>query len=179
MNYFSNLDFQIFLSLNNLAGHNAVFDWLAVFVARDLIFILVPVLLIYYLIKINKPNSKKAIVSGAAAGLFSRYVIVQFIHSIYYRLRPFEAHKVTQLFAKSSEASFPSGHTAALLGIGMALYYFDRKIGITVMVIGLLVGLARIICGIHYPSDVLAGVLVGIFSGLFINFIFNKYKIIK
>jgi undecaprenyl-diphosphatase len=80
---------------------------------------------------------------------------------------------VTQLIEKSPEASFPSGHTAVLFSVAAYIYPINSKIALLTGIFGLLVGLSRVISGVHYVSDVLAGVVVGILAGSVIRKFIN------
>lgn len=79
------------------------------------------------------------------------------------RPRPFAAHAdATHLLAAPSpDPSFPSDHAAAAFAIAFAVLAFSRRIGIVFLALATLIGLSRVALGLHYPSDVLAGMLVG------------------
>ena len=70
--------------------------------------------------------------------------------------------------------SFPSGHAAIFFAIAMAIYFFNKKLGIVFFIGAVLIGFARIFTGIHWPSDVLAGAIIGIISGIIIIKLFFK-----
>lgn len=84
------------------------------------------------------------------------------------RRRPFaDLPWVTGLVLPPDEYSFPSGHTAAafvmtVVGGSMFPILLPFLLGLA-----LLIGGSRIYLGVHYPTDVLAGALLGTFSGLF------------
>lgn len=63
----------------------------------------------------------------------------------------------------SDQFSFPSGHTAAAFLIATLIGRFFPVLLVLVCIWALLVGVSRIYLGVHYPSDVLAGLLIGIF----------------
>ena len=60
---------------------------------------------------------------------------------------------------------FPSDHAAYLTALGLGLFTFDRRVGTASLLVGLLGnGLARNLVGLHYSSDLMAGVLLGAFD---------------
>lgn len=85
------------------------------------------------------------------------------------RVRPYDTIPALQiLVAPLASFSFPSGHTnasfAAAYGLTAA---FGRKGGLSYLP-ALLIALSRCYVGVHYPTDVLAGALVGTFSAFFV-----------
>jgi undecaprenyl-diphosphatase len=82
------------------------------------------------------------------------------------------------ILAKKSESfSFPSGHTTSSVGAAFALLLGCRKkwfaIGITAFILSLAIGFSRIYVKIHYPTDVIAGLIVGVLSAVVIYFVFD------
>lgn len=72
--------------------------------------------------------------------------------------------------------SFPSGHTqnAATFYTAIAKVFKNKNIWITAGIVILLVGISRIYLGVHFPRDVVAGVILGITSALFASFLYKK-----
>jgi len=68
-----------------------------------------------------------------------------------------------------TQKSFPSDHTAVAFALAWLIYLWSPKAGIWFLALALLIGVARIIVGIHYPTDILAGMLLGIFFAWFIH----------
>lgn len=107
------------------------------------------------------------------------------------RLRPFESG--IEFYAKlwknigspaESGFSFPSGHMTATTSAMTVLFIFLKKKWCYIpIIITLLMGLARVYLLAHYPTDVIAGLIVGAISGVFayyitklIYLILEKYK---
>jgi undecaprenyl-diphosphatase len=105
---------------------------------------------------------KLAAVSALTASA-TALVANQMIAHVWDRPRPFAAHgHLTQLLAAPSpDPSFPSDHAAAAFAIAFAVLAFSRWAGVGFLVAATLIGMSRIALGLHYPSDVLAGLLVG------------------
>ena len=87
----------------------------------------------------------------------------QAIAHLWTRPRPFSEHPglTHVLAARTTDPSFPSDHAAAAFAIAFAVLAFSRRAGIAFLGAATLIGLSRIALGMHYPSDVLAGALVG------------------
>ncbi len=57
--------------------------------------------------------------------------------------------------------SFPSGHTIACFEASVVLLLFDKRMGIPAFILGLLVSFSRLYLYVHYPTDVIASVILG------------------
>ncbi len=81
------------------------------------------------------------------------------------------------LIKQSSSFSFPSGHTSTSIGAAFALLLGCRKkylaIGIPAFILSLAIGFSRIYVKVHYPTDVIAGAIVGLVAAVAIYFIFD------
>ncbi len=81
------------------------------------------------------------------------------------------------LIKQSSSWSFPSGHTSTSIGAAFALLLGCRKkhlaIGIPAFILSLAIGFSRIYVKVHYPTDVIAGALVGLIAAVAVYFIFD------
>jgi undecaprenyl-diphosphatase len=103
-----------------------------------------------------------ASVSALAAAALA-LVANQAIAHLWDRPRPFTTHESATylLSAPSPDPSFPSDHAAAAFAIAFCVLAFSRRAGVGFLGAATLIGLSRIALGMHYPSDVLAGLLVG------------------
>jgi undecaprenyl-diphosphatase len=91
-------------------------------------------------------------------------VIIFRVGYVYPRPRPFVVLNIPHLLAVTSP-SFPSGHTIFVFSIATVLFFYYRPLGYFAYASGLMIGLAWIMPGVHYPSDVLAGMVLGIAVG--------------
>ena len=78
------------------------------------------------------------------------------------RARPYTAlANVHVLLDRSADFSFPSDHATATSAIAAGIYLVNRRLGILAGIGALLMAFARVYAGVHYPSDVLAGLALG------------------
>lgn len=103
--------------------------------------------------------------AAAAVGLLANQVIAQ----IWHRPRPYQDHPlgVLPLLAPSHDPSFPSDHATAAFAIAFGILFVARRTGWLFLVWAALIGISRVLAGMHYPTDVIAGAVVGLGSGYF------------
>lgn len=103
------------------------------------------------------------------AGVF---LLVTILRKIINRKRPYEKYKTPSLFGKTScGESMPSRHTASAFIISMAALYAYFYIGTAFLAISILIAASRILAGVHYVGDVLAGAGISILFGIIFFFI--------
>lgn len=90
------------------------------------------------------------------------------IKNLFARIRPYEViDGLILLVGKAPDYSFPSGHTGSAFALAVVIFMvMDRKYGIIALVLASLMGFSRLYVGIHYPSDVLGGVILGVVTSV-------------
>jgi undecaprenyl-diphosphatase len=81
-----------------------------------------------------------------------------------------------QIYRKTDPHSFPSGHAARALMLGvLALILGPLWFGLALIIWGPLVGVARVMTGVHYASDVVVGWVIGVMAGVAIPYFLNLW----
>ena len=126
---------------------------------------LVLIVLTTSLIKKSKSILKQFIV--LASVLVFVGIISQGLKTFILRERPFKVYPFIEKLSEGGDSSFPSGHTMEVFAIAAALslLFRKKKIVIPVYLWAMLVAYSRMALGVHYPSDVLAGIMIGTFIG--------------
>jgi len=169
------IDQIIFQVINGLAHKWWLLDWLGIFLASYLNYFLI---LIAIFLLIKERNWRWRIYFFCLSGLsviLARGIITEIIRFFYYRPRPFLVLQIQSLLGNSDVAgSFPSGHATAYFALALAIFYINRKWGWWFLGAALLMGLARIFVGVHWPLDILAGALIGLGSAFLIRKLLPK-----
>jgi undecaprenyl-diphosphatase len=161
------VDSAIALELHQLATSQTWITGLVVVVANYGIFLL-PLSLLVVWLRGDLPTDRRrdAILVGVVtAGL--AFLVGLILERTLSRPRPFVEAGFQPLFPHAADSSFPSDHT--LVGVAMVgpLLVPSRKLGVVLVAWALVVGLARVSAGVHYPSDVLgSAVLALVLDGL-------------
>jgi len=149
-------------------------DWargLAVFASRYLVFVFV---LICAALGYGKKRLhwRRTAYDAAWTALLAM-VLANFIGLLVGRDRPYLAStEILQLIPPPlSIHSFPSGHTAVSFAAAAAITLGAPEIGIVAIVLAIGVGIGRVAVGVHYPSDIIAGALLGIACAYFIRYL--------
>lgn len=96
------------------------------------------------------------------------------------RTRPYDYKEVELIVKALDDASFPSGHTLACFEAAFALLFSKNKLWIPALVLSFVVAFARLYLYVHFPTDVLAGALLGILFAFIGYLIVDKiYKAVE
>ena len=114
------------------------------------------------------PKTRKSGIIVAAALIIDAALCSGILKNVFCRIRPFDVNTAVQvLITKPRDFSFPLGHTSASFAAATALYLAkERKLFATTLVLACLIAFSRMYLYVHYPTDVLAGALLGAGLGL-------------
>ncbi|MDA8192982.1 MAG: phosphatase PAP2 family protein [Thermaerobacter sp.] len=127
-------------------------------------------LLLWFWPPLRQNRARRAVVYATVAGVLALMVSVALSHGLPYRPRPFvlEPHLVRSLIPHPPDTSFPSDHAAGSFAFATALFFAGRRDGWWAILLAVLVSIARVFVGVHWPTDVIAGGAIGVAAGVLV-----------
>src|SRR3989344_7522519 len=163
---------SIFFFFYNLAHRSALADSIIVFFAVYFIYIVIVLaglFLLFHHKVLPSQNPVKEFISkwrefiflGASGSL--AWILAKILKILIHTERPFDIFgNVQPLFLEIGYVyAFPSGHTAVASAIAFALFFTHKKAGYIFMFFAIIVGLARVAAGVHFPADIFGGFILG------------------
>ena len=104
-------------------------------------------------------------------------IISEAISKFYLRQRPFAVMSdIKLLVPHSADGGMPSHHMVFMASAALMVYLSNKRLGVILIGLSLISGVARISAGIHYPSDVLAGILLAGATVIASNQLMGKFR---
>jgi undecaprenyl-diphosphatase len=160
-----NPDTWLFHALNNFVGTVPLIDWLARAIVNDYA---VPTTMSLVAVALwfagatpeERTRNQRAVIFIALAVLFCNALIKDMSYA-YFRPRPFATETVKLLFYRPSVSSFPSIPVQVAFSFAAGAWYADKSVSKFLFALATLYALSRVYAGVHYPSDVIGGALIG------------------
>ncbi|MDQ0493398.1 undecaprenyl-diphosphatase [Paenibacillus brasilensis] len=169
----SNLDYQIFHLINEQANTFAFLNGVMRFFAEDFQYVFALALILYWFSR-NKLN-RKMIVSAVVSTCLGMGISFIIGH-LMYRDRPFVTHAVIQLIKHPANASFPSDHAIGAFALAVTFWLYGKKFRLFWLAAALLISFSRIWAGVHYPSDIAVGALIGTLCAVSTRYLLLHFK---
>ncbi len=166
---------SLFQIIHTLQGMSGILDVLFVFLAKYLPYIVCVGVFVF--VALHKNVREKFYMSFfiVLSLIFSRGIFTEVIRYFYAKPRPFEFFGFSPLLSETGH-SFPSGHAAFFFALAFALWIFDKKWGKWIFIFAIVNGFTRVVAGVHWPTDILGGLVIGGVSVYFTYLLINRYR---
>lgn len=155
-------DTRLFHLIHQHARRHALLDTAAVWTAEYAGYLM----LVFVGIAAIWLDNSKLFFAPLFAGLVARFAFNEIIYVFHQRKRPVEVLALDSLVKKPKHPSFPSGHAAFFFGFAFALLAYNVPLAIACMAVAATVGLARVFCGVHWPLDIIGGMIMGVIASV-------------
>jgi membrane-associated phospholipid phosphatase len=161
---------QIFYFLYNLAHHSYWADQAIIFFAHTFPYLVIIVAGVFILMhheviaaeapaKVfleKKKEILRAFVTGGGA-----WVLAKLLKVIIHTPRPFNIFADVHPLIQESGFAFPSGHATFYMALAVSIFLSHKKAGYAFMAFALIIGVARVAAGVHFPVDIIGGFALG------------------
>ncbi len=97
------------------------------------------------------------------------FILVSVLRYFINAPRPYEKYDITPLYNKKTKGkSFPSRHTFSIFIIAFTSFVVNAWLGWAFLLIGLILAVTRLLCGVHFIKDIIAGIICAIIAALFL-----------
>ncbi len=137
---------------------------LIIFGAKYLVYLLI-LIAIFYIFNQDRKKQREIVILALIVLPLS-YVIAKLASLLYYDPRPFvtgpPAGGFVPLVAHVADNGFPSDHTLLASAVAVVIFSFNKKIGIALFVLALIVGISRVLAGVHHTIDILGSMAIAV-----------------
>jgi undecaprenyl-diphosphatase len=177
-----NIDVQVFFFINKTIA-NPVTDYVMPFITSLNNWKIFFAIMWLYLVIAGGRKGRVVAIGLILLIAVSDQLSSHLIKNIFDRVRPCNAlDDVRMLVNKTTSYSFPSSHAVNHFAGVVFLSHFYKRFSIGFYTAATLIALSRIFCGVHYPSDILGGALIGITVGMIFIAVWDainkKFKIL-
>lgn len=163
---------KIFFVFYDLLGPDSYLSGVTIFFAEWFPYLLVTIVLIYELFIRNEGEVLRSLLR-----IYIPPLIVLTVTEVFKRYfpypRPFATFDIPpSIIVHDPFGSFPSSHAAFFAALGITMYFCNEKLGKWFLGGAVLIGIARIGVGVHWPIDIFTGLLFGAVLGFLIEKIY-------
>lgn len=151
-----------------------------IFAANYLFWIIIGVAGVVFLL--TKRTAKSSFLRISAIAFILSFLIGKLASSLYYDPRPFVVEHTQPLIPHAANNGFPSDHTLFAMTIAGIVFLYHKKVGLLLVVLAIIVGIARILAKVHSPVDIVSGAVIAVLAvylSLVINSLIQKLFISK
>jgi undecaprenyl-diphosphatase len=152
-------------------------DFVFIFIAKYFYIFSLLIGIVYFLLQ-TKAIKKSMLICGVIIAPLA-FAISKIAGILYYNPRPFVVENFTPLIAHAANNGFPSDHVLLTGAIATVIWFYNKKLGIALWLLALLIGFARVYCGVHHTLDIIGSIVIVLFSGLVYYFVVRKEPVAK
>ncbi len=146
---------------------------IAIICAKYLFVLPVIILLIYFFLQPRFTQKRLALLSAVSLALTGIGIFI--LHHLYYNPRPFVVGNFKPLIDHVADNGFPSEHATFTALIASVIFVFNRKLGLFLFFISIIVSIARVYTGLHHIVDIIAGVALAIIATAISEALIQKF----
>ncbi|MCM3570667.1 undecaprenyl-diphosphatase [Neobacillus mesonae] len=173
----SQLNIDVFRSINDVGKAHHSLEPVAVFMAEYMLYVLILGMIVYWFTRTNQNRMMmiQSVLAVVLAEVFGKIAGTLYSHN-----QPFaELPNVNKLVEHGVDNAFPSDHSIIFFTVCVTIWLVRKKEGWIWLAVAAAVAISRVMVGVHYPGDVLTGALLGFISALVMHWLVPKLAFLK
>lgn len=163
---------SIFYFFYSLAHQSSALDAVISLVANEYGLVILALLVVYLFEHQDKKKGARDLVVVLAAAVVA-WFLAHFLKGVFHTPRPFDALSWVKPLVIESGYAFPSGHATFFMALAAALWFYHKRLAVFFGFSAVLIGIARVAAGIHWPVDILGGLVFGATVGVGIYYLYK------
>jgi undecaprenyl-diphosphatase len=147
-------------------------DTLIIFIAKYLVFVSAAIAVLYFL-KQSRQKQKEIFIFAVLL-LPLAYIVAKIISNFYFDPRPFVVGHFTPLLPHAADNGFPSDHALLGAALAFAIFHFNKKLGLILLYMAFLVGVARVLAGVHHAVDIAGSIIIVVLAYGAVEHVFKQ-----
>ncbi len=169
------MDLYFFNLLNGLTIKYPMLNPLFAFMGDGLAYLAIVILFYFLLVHKDKKRGAQELLMMVLVAGFA-WFSAHFFKSIFDTVRPFVSMtEVVPLFPQDADGAFPSGHATFFSALAVMMWFYHKRIAVSLGVIAVIIGFGRVISGVHFPGDILGGYVLGSVIAIIMYFLTQKF----
>jgi|AntRauTorckE6833_2_1112554.scaffolds.fasta_scaffold11608_2 membrane-associated phospholipid phosphatase len=156
------LNTQLFYILNSFSLFHPILDSALFSLANGTGVVLFPLVTLLLFLREKSWKRSALLLAHILIPVFIAIIYTEVLKNLFQAPRPWvNLSDVRVLFEYGGFDSFPSGHATAYGALALSTYFYNKHLGLYIGLVALCISLSRIIVGIHWPLDIIAGFAIG------------------
>jgi undecaprenyl-diphosphatase len=122
---------------------------------------------------LSKKDKKKMFFLSLFSGIIS-VILLKISAMLVNDPRPFVVNHVIPLIPHVADNGFPSDHTLLTMWLALVVYFYNKKLGIVLIIVSITVGISRVLALVHHPIDIIGSMIIAIISVFISSLIVKK-----
>ncbi|HEX7368530.1 MAG TPA: phosphatase PAP2 family protein [Candidatus Saccharimonadales bacterium] len=124
-------------------------------------------------LRLDKKQKIRFIAVAIGAGIIA-LILAKLGGHFYYDTRPFVAGHFTPYFSHGADNGFPSDHTLLASFLAFISWKYSRKAGIALLILAIIIGLSRVVAGVHHLTDIIGSIVFALLGVLIASWIEHR-----
>lgn len=120
---------------------------------------------------------KKELLKLTVLTLPLSFILAKLASLVFYNPRPFVVENVQPLISHAADNGFPSDHTLLAMTIAAIIFQFNKKLGLSLIIVGLIVGVSRVLVKVHHPVDILGSTVIAFAATYGASYLLRRFRI--